>query len=398
MQDINRTIYRISEISFKIAKTLEQNFSSLWIKGEISNFIAHGSGHWYFSLKEEQAQVRGVMFKGSNQQLSFLPKNGQEILVRGRITVYIPRGTYQIVCDSMELMGGGALQKRFEELKTKLKEEGLFDSKHKKAIPVFPEHIVLITSPTGAAVRDILQILRRRFKGLKITLIPALVQGEEAPSSLIKALKEAQKLSSVDSLIIGRGGGSQEDLWAFNSEELAREISRCPIPIISAVGHEIDFTICDFVSDLRAPTPSAAAELVVKNAQNLLERSSKIKKQLIDTLRFHLKFWKEKLRSLDKQLLRPEKLLEDLFQKIDELSDQLIHNSKLQIKNKKDRLENLKKLLESLNPEKVMERGFSIATLQDGKIITDSKQTDLKSKIHLQFFKGHAEVTVTGNE
>ena len=395
MKDIKRTVFRISEISYKIAKTLEQNFSSLWLKGEVSNFIAHGSGHWYFNLKEEEAQIQAVMFKGSNQKLSVLPENGEEVLVKGRISVYVPRGTYQIICDTIEFIGSGDLQKQFEELKEKLKKEGLFDSKYKKPLPAFPTHIGLITSPTGAALKDILHILKRRFRGVKITLIPAVVQGTKAPQSLVKALKESQKIKSLDVLILGRGGGSKEDLWGFNSEELAREIFNCSIPVISAVGHEIDFTICDFVSDLRAPTPSAAAELVVKNAKDLIERSQKMRKQLIDTMNFQIKFWKEKVESLNKQVPRPQKLIEDLYQKLDGLTSQLTHTFQLKLQNRKERIRNLTQLLNSLSPSKVLARGFSIATLKNGEIIKDSKQTSLKSAIHLQFFKGHAEVIVT---
>jgi len=294
----------------------------------------------------------------------------------------------------MELLGSGKLQKNFEELKEKLKKEGLFDSKHKKPIPPLPRHIALITSPTGAAIRDILQILRRRFKGLKITVIPALVQGDGAPESLIQALKQACLIPSLDSLIIGRGGGSQEDLWAFNSEDLAYEIFKCKIPVISAVGHEIDFTICDFVADLRAPTPSAAAELIVQNATELKEKITKIKKQLLNSAKFYLQVMTERLKSLSSRLIHPEKHLQNLYQRTDELSSQLILCLKNTLQRERKNLDHLTKLLTSLNPTKVMERGFCIATKENKQIITDSKQTPVKTKIHLQFFKGHAEVTV----
>lgn len=395
MSNKKSPMLRISEISYKIAKTLEQNFSSVRLQGEMSNFISHSSGHWYFNLKEKEAQIKAVMFKSSNQKLSFLPKNGEEFIARGRITVYVPRGTYQIVCNSLESLGSsGDLQKKFLELKAKLQKEGLFDLEHKKSLPLFPKHIALITSPTGAAIKDILHVLKRRFRGLRITLIPALVQGEEAPKSLVVALKEAQKIKTLDALIIGRGGGSAEDLWAFNSEDLAREIFSCHIPVVSAVGHEIDFTLSDFVSDLRAPTPSVAGELVVKNAEDVVEKCSKIEKQLVSHIKLRIQFLKEKIQSLDKQIPRPKSMLEDLFQKVDDLDLKLVQEFRKNIKSKMEHVHNLKKLLYSLNPEKVMERGFSIATLKNGEIIKSSKQISAKSNIHLQFFKGHAEVLV----
>ena len=389
-----RTILRVSQVNRQIADTLESTFPSLWLKGELSNFVAHSSGHWYFSLKEEEAQIKGVMFRGSNQKISFLPENGQELIVKGRIGVYAPRGVYQIICEEMEQSGAGALQKSFEELKNKLKKEGLFDKEHKKPIPSLPSHIAIITSPTGAALRDILKILQRRFKGAKVTVVPALVQGTEAPKSLITALGQAQNLP-IDALIIGRGGGSMEDLWAFNSEELARAIHHCPIPVISAVGHEIDFTICDFVSDLRAPTPSAAAELVAQNALDILNRISSLQNQLIHNLKFHTSFWKEKLFSLEKQLKSPERRIQELYQKLDDWSHHLSASLKQKLEREKVKLNSLEKLLESLNPTEVMKRGFCIAR-KNGKVITSSRNLALKQQVSLEFFKGRADVVVVG--
>ena len=389
-----RSVLRVSQINRQIADTLESAFSTIWLKGELSNFVAHSSGHWYFSLKEEEAQIKGVMFRGSNQKLSFQPENGQELIVKGRIGVYAPRGVYQIICEEMEQSGAGALQKSFEELKNKLKKEGLFDKEHKKAIPSLPSHIAIITSPTGAALRDILKILHRRFKGVRVTVIPALVQGTEAPKSLITALGQVQYLS-IDALIIGRGGGSMEDLWAFNNEDLARAIHHCPIPVISAVGHEIDFTICDFVSDLRAPTPSAAAELVAQNAMDILKQIDSLKTQLIHNLKFHANFWKEKFFSLEKQLKSPERLIQELYQKLDDWSHNLSTSLIQKLDREKLRLSSLEKLLESLNPTEVMKRGFCIAR-KNGKVIVNSQELTLKQQISLEFFKGQADVEVVG--
>ncbi|MDE0092202.1 MAG: exodeoxyribonuclease VII large subunit [Oligoflexia bacterium] len=391
--ELSKNILTVSQISSQIRNCLESQFSSIWIKGEISNFIAHGSGHWYFSLKDENSQIKAVMFRGQNQKLSFRPQIGEEILVRGQISVYPPRGDYQVLCYDMEVVGSGLLQRQFEQIKKKLKEEGLFDLKRKKALPLFPRHIGLITSPTGAAVRDILQILNRRFKAVRVTLIPALVQGDQAPSSLLNALSLSEKLL-LDVIIIGRGGGSTEDLWAFNDEALARAISVHPVPIISAVGHEIDFTICDFVADLRAPTPSAAAELVVQNGDDLLEKIARLKKQLYQGLQLKVTFFKDKLMSLEKALIHPKRYIQDFSQKLDETSSRLNHSIKQFFKNKKQELNQLEQILLALNPKQVMERGFSIVTNAEGNPVFDTKDLKIKEILNIDFFKGQAKAEV----
>ena len=416
----NQVILTVSQINGYISQTLEKHFASVWIKGEISNLTKHSSGHWYFSLKEESAQIKSVMFRGYNQKLSFVPENGMEVLVEGQVNVYAPRGTYQILCKHMESLGSGALQKNFEKLKEKLKNEGLFDSKTKKPIPPHPKHVGVISSPTGAAIRDILQILKRRSSGLKVTLIPAIVQGDAAPASLMLALSQAQKIKTIDTLIISRGGGSMEDLFGFNDEALARAIFDCPIPIISAVGHEIDFTISDFVADLRAPTPSAAAELVVQSSKELSQQIRKIKKQLIQNIVLQIKFFKERVKSLQNQLVSPQKLLQDKAQRIDELSLSLSHSMKhilekeksslnnlnlalsrsikYILEKEKSGLNNLKQLLESLDPRQVMQRGFCIVSTQNGATINNVQQLKIKENISLEFFKGKAKATVTEKE
>lgn len=411
-----KTVLKVSEINHQIASTLEANFTDLWVKGEISNFIAHSSGHWYFSLKEADSQIRGVMFRGYNQRLSFLPENGKEVLAHGRITTYPPRGVYQINCITMEAAGTGELQKNFEALKKKLQTEGLFEKERKKPLPLLPKHIGVITSPTGAAFQDILNILSRRFQGIKITLIPALVQGENAPQSLISALKQAEKIKTLNVLIIGRGGGSQEDLWAFNNEELARAIAASALPIISAVGHEIDFTICDFVADLRAPTPSAAAELVIKNREDLMERLQKLQTQLSQSFSFHLAFFKEKTLSLQKQLPLPERIIQRFSQRLDDLSGQLktlwfYHPSnKAQrlddlsgqlktagrqiLKTIETRLDSYERILISLNPKQVMQRGFSIVANSKGETLKTAKSLKLKDTISIEFFQGSVSASI----
>lgn len=389
-----KKILTVSQISQQIRSCLESEFPSLWIKGELSNFIAHGSGHWYFSLKDEKSQIKGLMFRGQNHRVSFLPKNGMEVLIYGQLSVYPPRGNYQVLCHEMNPLGAGSLQQKFEQIKQKLKEEGLFDSDKKKPLPPFPRHIALITSPTGAAVRDILNILNRRFKAVKMTLIPSLVQGDQAPASLLNSLSLSKKLDA-DVVMIARGGGSIEDLWCFNDEALARAIAKHPIPVISAVGHEIDFTICDFVSDLRAPTPSAGAELVVQNVEELSEKLNLLKKQLFQNLQRQLYFFKEKLLSLEKGLIRPDRLLQDFSQRLDELNLRMDQALLQHFQRTKEFLENIEKILRSLNPKQVMQRGFSIVTTNQGQIIFDIKELKLKDTINIDFFKGQAKVTVT---
>ena len=393
----SKAILTVSQISQKIRDCLSSNFHSVWIKGELSNFIAHSSGHWYFSLKDEKSQLKGAMFRGQNNKLSFRPQNGAEVLIQGQISVYPPRGDYQILCNEMEVVGSGSLQQKFEQIKKKLQKEGLFDISRKKALPSFPRHIALITSPTGAAVRDILQILKRRFKGVKVTLIPALVQGDQAPSSLLKALSLSKKISA-DVLIIGRGGGSIEDLWAFNDESLARVIADYPIPVISAVGHEIDFTICDFVADLRAPTPSAAAELVVQNVEELLKKLQDFGKQYIRNMKLQLQIFTDKLIALEKSFVRPDRMIQVLSQRIDEMNLRLNQSLQQVFTTAKERIKNLEQVLESLNPKKVMKRGFSIITDTKGHIICDTKDLKIKDTLHLDFFEGRAKATVTQKE
>ena len=316
-------VYSIAEINGLIRKKLEGDFTNIWLRGEISNFKAHTSGHFYFSLKDDSAQINAVMFKGLNSKLKFRPENGMEVLVRGKITVYEPRGNYQIFCESMEPVGAGALQKAFEQLKAKLEKEGLFAAERKRPIPHFPQHIGLVTSPTGAALKDILNVLRRRYRAARITLAPALVQGTEAPQSIVQAIQLINQVQDIDVLIVGRGGGSIEDLWAFNDERVARAVVASRIPTVSAVGHEIDFTICDFVADLRAPTPSAAAELVAKSADEITEKIFTLKNRLWQALKTFIAHRNERVKALSRQLVDPQRRLQDLQIRCDELTIRL---------------------------------------------------------------------------
>jgi len=284
-------IYTVSELNAAAKLSLEQGFGLIWLEAEISNFSKPASGHWYFSLKDNKAQIRCAFFKGRNRLVNFSPKDGQRLLVRGRISLYEPRGDYQLIVDHMEPAGEGELQKAYEELKQRLHEDGLFDEHHKQDLPGVPKHIGLITSPTGAAIRDVLHVLKRRFPITPVTLYPTAVQGEGASNQIINAIELATRRKECDVLLLVRGGGSLEDLWPFNNEQLARTIFECPVPIVSGIGHEIDYTIADFVADTRAPTPSAAAEIVVPDQSELkssLQQSqNRLIKQMLDLLRSH---------------------------------------------------------------------------------------------------------------
>ncbi len=438
-------VYSISDINKFIRNTLETKFSFIWLKGEISNFKAHTSGHFYFSLKDEKAQISAVMFKGYNQKLKFVPENGMEVLVKGKITVYEPRGNYQVFCETLEPVGAGALQKAFEQLKNKLSLEGLFDKKHKKPIPSFPKHIAVITSPTGAAIQDILNVLKRRSKNANITVIPARVQGPTAVNDLLKAFSNLKLLNQsnnetqnnkVDVIILGRGGGSIEDLWCFNDEKLARTIFDCDIPIISAVGHEIDFTISDFVSDLRAPTPSAAAELVVADSSEVINGIIQLSQRLKNAFNNVIFKKSQSVKSMDTRLIDPKRKLQDLMIKNDDLVRRLLNyqnqnikqsfktlnilkdnlkgpqkkilnesnkikfnTDKLQIfienflSHKKKSLNYNMNLLDSVSPLRVLDRGYTLIKKQDG-IIHSLKSLKENDDINIQFKDGDATATI----
>ena len=396
--ETNPLCYSVSEVTKLVQDCLESSFPPLQIKGEISNFIAHSSGHWYFTLKDSESQIRAVMFRSANQGLSFQPKKGEslEVVVSGRLAVYKARGEYQIICHGMEKSGKGALREKFEQLKQKLLEEGLFE--RKRPLPFLPRHIVIISSPTGAAIQDILNILKRRYKGVKVTLVPALVQGEQAPQSLITALEKAGQISSADLLILARGGGSLEDLWAFNDEALARAIFAFPLPVISGVGHETDFTISDFVADLRAPTPSASAELSTQNVSNLIEQLGKWQGQLNQNIQRELSYLKQNLNRLNQALVNPLKKIQDSQQYLDDLNVSLKREWEQAQKLRKEQLNKLVSLLESLSPLKVLSRGYSLVS-QNDQIIKSADKLKLDKEIRIQFSKSFAlaKVTKTGS-
>jgi exodeoxyribonuclease VII large subunit len=344
----------------------------IYVTGEISNFKNHyASGHLYFTLKDNDAAIRCVMFRSYTSQIKFKVEDGLKVILRGRVSIYEKDGQYQFYAQEMHAAGLGDISLRFEQIKEKLAKEGLFDPDSKRPIPKFPKRIAVITSETGAAVQDIMNILSRRWKNAEIILCPVLVQGENAAPDMIKTLDRVYDLSNCDLIIIGRGGGSIEDLWAFNDEALARKIYESPIPVISAVGHETDFTICDFVADLRAPTPSAAAELAVPDSYEMLQKISGYNSRLNSALQNKLDLSKSKFNLLASSpyLNKPiETLLEKHLQDIDNLSDKLILTFKARIDGYKSRLARDLASLDALSPLKVLARGYSVAEIDSHPI------------------------------
>ena len=320
---LERDIYTVSRLNREVRSVLEGSFPLLWIEAEISNFSCPASGHWYFSLKDEANQVRGAMFRNRNRLLRFRPENGMQVLVRARVGLYEARGEFQIIVEHMEEAGDGALRRAFEQLKQRLHIEGLFDPRHKKALPTHPQTIGVITSATGAAIRDILSTLARRFPSLPVIVYPVAVQGQSAATEIREMLQLAEQRNECDVLILARGGGSLEDLWAFNDEQLARSIHQITIPIVTGIGHEIDFTIADFVADHRAPTPTAAAELVSPDQYALQTHLQQLEAQLTSRLSGKLQSYQQHLVWLQKRLPHPARKLQDIAQRLDEAEQRM---------------------------------------------------------------------------
>ncbi|MBY6221298.1 exodeoxyribonuclease VII large subunit [Marinobacter hydrocarbonoclasticus] len=331
----------VSELNHQARHLLETSFMQVWVEGELSGFSRPSSGHWYFSLKDQKCQIRCAMFRGANQRIRTLPREGDQIRIRGKVTLYENRGDFQIIVEHLEPAGLGALQQAFEALKARLQGEGLFDPARKKPIPATPRHIGVVTSPTGAAIHDILTVLKRRCPAIPVTLYPTAVQGEAATADIVRAIDRAQQHGLADVLIIGRGGGSLEDLWCFNEEAVARAIAACPIPTVSAVGHEVDVTIADFVADLRAPTPSAAAEKISPDQQDWLRRLTEQQGRLGQSARRLLQRLDNQLGHLSARLRDPRRELLEKAQRMDELELRLnkaIRNRLDQQKQKTDYL------------------------------------------------------------
>lgn len=389
--------FTVSELNNYIKNLFENNrtLSSVTVRGEISNFTNHRSGHLYFSLKDADGQIRAVMFKSKAMLLKFMPESGMKVIVHGSVTVYPRDGSYQIYVSSMQPDGIGALYLAYEQLKAKLEAEGLFSEEHKLPIPRFPRRIGVITSLTGAAVRDIINVSGRRYPGADLFIYPALVQGEGAEESLVRALDYLDKSRLCDVIIIGRGGGSIEDLWAFNSEALARRIFAASVPVISAVGHETDFTICDFVADMRAPTPSAAAELAVPDKKEVLMRLDSYNERLHVALLSRLQRAKERLEGLSERA-SSERMLDLIRQKRDEVdgyfSEAKNHANLLLAKYREQLATNAAKA-NAMSPLSVLSRGYSVAESKDG-VVKSAEQIKVDDELQLIFADGRAKVNV----
>lgn len=395
---ITPKVYTVSQLNARISNLIasDQELQMFFIEGELSNVnINAKSGHMYFSVKDKNSVVRAVMFAWSVRNLRFRPEDGMKVIVRAQVTVYEPSGQYQLRVEDMQPDGVGVLAMRFEQLKKKLSAEGLFAEEHKQPIPSIPQTVGVITSPTGAALRDIMHIIGRRFPCAQIVLAPVLVQGEEAPAQLIKAVDTFSRYHAADVVIIGRGGGSIEDLWAFNDEGLARAIYRCAVPVISAVGHETDTTLCDFVSDLRAPTPSAAAELAVPDRRELLENVNGLLRRGIAATQSRLDI-KDKDLQKQQQLIEAHSPLKELKQN-GELVDSFAIRATNAVNNRYQNLSAEAKELftkvEALNPVAVLNRGFSYITCQD-KTVSSVKDVDSGDVIDITLKDGRLSATV----
>lgn len=394
-------VLTVSQLNFYI-KSLIENDSKLnivFLSGEISNLTDHyRSGHIYLSLKDEKSVIRAVMFSGNARNLRFKPTDGMKVICRGRVAVYEPTGQYQLYIEDMQPDGIGALTLAYEQLKKKLADKGLFDSAHKKPLPRFPKTVGVITSPTGAAVQDIRNILYRRFPCINIVMCPVLVQGDSAPEQLVRAVKTLDMYNACDVIIIGRGGGSIEDLWAFNDETLANAIYDCKIPVISAVGHETDFTICDFVADMRAPTPSAAAELAVPDKAELMSYYSSQLQYLSSFM--DSQFRKNSSRLIDFQrrisLVSPQSRIDKYEKNIELLLNKSQNLVNEKYSEKSNEITKISAKLESLNPLSVLSRGYSIAE-KDGVVITSSSQLNKGDNFTLEFSDGKIKATVNGD-
>jgi len=387
-------IYTVSRLNSEVRQILESSFPFIWVEGEISNFRHHSSGHMYFTLKDENAELDAVMFQDLNAYLQFEPADGMKVLAYGKVTLYERRGRYQLEIEEMRPAGIGRLQLEFERLKAKLQAEGLFDERFKVQIPTFPKRIGVVTSPEGAAIRDIVSVIARKFPAVELLLFPVRVQGEGAAEEIASAIKSANLYSKgtekIDTLIVGRGGGSLEDLWAFNEECVARAIFSSEIPVISAVGHEIDFTIADFVADLRAPTPAIAAELAVPDRDKLLEGADSSVRRLTRLLGERFLNYRQKLEVLLRgyALRRPLQMLKEHKQTSDQLIEQMIRKMRLKLKTKSELFTGLLARLDASNPLAILKRGYSITQDTQGRIVKSAHQVKEREKVKVRLFQG----------
>jgi len=438
----DRDVYTVSRLNREARGLVEGSLGAIWLEGEVSNFLRHGSGHWYFSLKDDAAQVRCAMFRQRNAALALLPRNGMQVLVRARASLYEPRGEFQLIVDHLEEAGEGELRRRYERLKRDLAAEGLFDVARKRPLPRLPRQVGVVTSPTGAAIRDILHVLGRRFAAVPVVVYPVPVQGAGAAEAIAAAIRLAGERAEVDVLIVGRGGGSLEDLWAFNEEAVVRAVVASPIPVVSAVGHEVDVTLSDLAADLRAPTPSAAAEVVVPDAAEWLRTLSGSANRLVGAWRRATAARRDRLAWAGRRLaqLHPSLRLEQQSQRLDELGARLggALNSRLSVQahrlaarraelvalsprsqlatvarrlavatarlpaalahllsQSRDRLAGTARALNAVSPLATLERGYAIVTrASDGRVVTDAAQAEVGSEIEARLARGRLRARV----
>lgn len=449
LSDNDRHIFTVSQLNREARELLEGHFLSIWVEGEISNLARPASGHWYFTLKDERAQLRCAMFRGHNRKLRFTPEDGAHVQVRGRISLYEARGDYQLIAEQMEEAGAGALQRAFEELKTRLAGEGLFAPEQKRPLPTLPRAIGVVTSPSGAAIRDILSVLKRRFPAIPVIIYPTAVQGQAAASEITAAItlagQRATDSGECDVLIVARGGGSLEDLWSFNNEQVARAIHACPVPVISGIGHEIDTTIADFVADVRAPTPSGAAELASPDQNEWLQVYRQYQRRLLTLQQEYKRQRQQQLQWLEKRLrqLHPGQHLLQQTQRLDELEQRLhrrirqrLEQQRLQLKNlrtglqrhqpsallknlglqyrhleqrlqqlmqlqlerRQQRLQTGSQTLDAVSPLATLGRGYAIIQTDDGQIIRHAGSVIRGQHIHARLGHGRLHCTVDTTE
>lgn len=394
-----RDVWSVSRLNREVRLLIESGLPALWLEGEVSNLARPASGHVYFSLKDESAQVRCALWRAAALRLSFVPRNGMQLLVRARVTVYEPRGEYQLTIEHAEEAGEGALRRRFEALKARLRDEGLFDEAAKRPLPRLPKTIGVITSPSGAAIRDIIHVLGRRFPSVPVIIYPVPVQGEGAAAKIAAALALASRRAECDVLILARGGGSLEDLWSFNEEIVARAIRASAIPVISGVGHEVDFTIADFAADRRAPTPSGAAEIAVPDAAEWLARVEKDARLLRAAMARHLAALGQRLDWQQRRLAlaHPGNRLRQHAQRLDELERRLGAAFERRLQTVRARLEAAMRMLHTVSPLATLERGYAIATrAADGTVLTDAGQVAPGDGIELRLARGALAARVTG--
>jgi exodeoxyribonuclease VII large subunit len=446
--DTSQHVFSVSELNRLSKELLESAFPSIWVEGEISNFSTPSSGHWYFTLKDANAQIRCAMFRNRNVRAGLRPKHGDHVRVRGAISLYAARGDYQLIAEAMEPAGLGALQRAFDELKKRLAAEGLFALERKRELPAMPRHLAIVSSPSGAAVHDILTVLRRRFPPLRISLFPVAVQGDDAPVQIVAAIAAANRFGPgldppLDVMIVGRGGGSLEDLWAFNDERVARAIVGSRIPIVSAVGHETDITIADLAADVRAPTPSAAAELASPDRDRLLQLLASRQSRLALCMRRELRSLRERLHWLGRRLRHPGARLAEQSQRLDELelrlsaamrrrmheqqaqltrlasalsaqipeqriaahggivvqlNRRLILGMRRRLQAQRERLAAVAQLLNSVSPLATLDRGYAIVTDADGAVLCDAQAVTSGSRIRARLARGILDCTVDASE